>query len=137
MKNSFLIISICLLSVLIACSKKEEQVIEPQPYESPSYDKGYVLIKISDMPAIIDSIKYTNYTTGVSNLLTDPMVYYQFNNTSVFSKALANGHTGDQVQCCVYLNAPTNIGIRFQDMPIDSITYIYVNASSFCAAGTY
>ncbi|MCB0401401.1 MAG: hypothetical protein KDD41_04910 [Flavobacteriales bacterium] len=136
-KHIPLLLIVGVLFAFVACSKEDANEVTPKEYSSPSYDKGYLLIKISDVPTIIDSIKYTNYTTGVSTLLYDQMVYYQFSNTSVFSKALATGHSGDQVQCCVYLNTPTNIGIRFADMPIDSVSTVFVNASSFCAGGTY
>lgn len=120
-----------------ACSKEEEEVT-PTAYTSPTFDIGYLKVVVDGQPEVIDSIRYTNSTKGVSNLMsTSQIVYYQFNNTSVYSKAMATGHAGDAVQACVYLSTGTNIGIAFENIPSDSIPTVFVNSNVHCGAGNY
>lgn len=122
----------------IACSKEDEKEVTPYPYTPPSYDVGYLMVKITNNPSIVDSIKYTNLTKGTTNHIEkSELTYYSSNNYSVLSKAIANGNTNDQVSCCVYLNQATNIGIEFEYMSIDSINTTFTNSSIYCLPGTY
>jgi|GEM_PF-3166194 len=127
-----------LVVFIVGCSKEDKKEVTPYPYTPPSYDVGYLMVKITNDPSIVDSIKYTNITKGTSNRIEkSELTYYSSNNYSVLSKAIANGNANDQVSCCVYLNQATNIGIEFEYMSIDSINTTFTNSSIYCLSGTY
>jgi hypothetical protein len=132
-----LVLLFAVVFTTLSCSKEEEPV-PLKEFDSPSYDVGHLMIKLDGQPSIVDSIKYTNLTSGVvSPIDVSRLNYYQTSNMSLLSMALANGNSGNQVRCCVYLNTATNIGIVYEFMSSDSIPQVFTNNSVFCLNGTY
>ena len=139
MKSKQPVIVVLLLAVLFgSCSKEDEREVTPYPYTSPSYDVGHLMVKITNVPSIVDSINYTNLTKGVTNSIDkSKMAYYQNNNYSVLSVPMANGNSGDQVSCCIYLTQATSVGMEFIFRSADSIATTFTNSNVYCVSGTY
>jgi hypothetical protein len=125
-----------LLIVVLGACKKEEKEVPLATFTTPHYDVGYLTVKIVGQPSVVTAIEYTNITRGVtSNINYDGFYYDQPSNTSVLSIALANGNVNDQVQCCVYLNGSTSIGIMFVNS--QPTTLGFTSSPYFCENGTY
>jgi len=136
-KSHIVITTLFLAILFIACSKEDEE-ITPYPYTPPNYDVGHLMVKITNNPGVVDSIEYTNLTKGFTSLIEkSELTYYQSNNYSALSQALANGSAGDQVRCCVYLNQATNIGVEFEFMSLDSISTTSTSSNIYCVSGSY
>lgn len=124
--------------IFVACSKEDKPEPKVYDYDPPSYDQGHLMVKVTNIPGIVDSIIYTNITKGVTNTIDKGgLVYYQNNNYSILSVALANGNVNDQLQCCVYINQATNVGVEFYFRSADSVQTTYTNSNVYCEAGNY
>ncbi len=124
-------------TVLFSCSKDEEEVVAAE-FSSASFDIGHLTVKMIGIPAVVDSIEYTNLTKGITNTVDHSgFIYDQPNNMSVLSVALASGNLNDQVQCCVYLNSSISIGVAFKNITSDSITTTFTSSSIYCQGGNY
>lgn len=134
----FLITTFVFVLILFACSKEDNPEPKTYDYDPPSYDQGHLMVKVTNIPAIVDSIIYTNITKGVTNKIDKSgLVYYQNNNYSVLSLPMANGNTNDQLQCCVYINQATGVGVEYYFRSADSIQTTFINSNVHCIAGNY
>ncbi len=139
-KTYLLIIAFGFVLGVLSCTKEKDPVAVT-PVEIGSFNTGYLSIKLLDDPLFLDSIYYTNLTKGTSFKI-DKADFFGFNAatspiTSI-SRPLNSGATGDEVQCCFYLNAPMELGVAFENMPLDSIPAITTGGNPvFCINGNY
>lgn len=133
-----LLVAFTIMTLIISCSKEDK--IEPKAYDYQprDYDQGHLMVKVTNIPSVVDSIIYTNITKGVVNRIDKSgLAYYQNNNYSVLSIPMASGKTNDQLQCCVYINQVTNVGVEFYFRSADSVQTTFVNSNVHCVAGNY
>jgi hypothetical protein len=135
-KRFVFILSFSLTVVFLSC-KKEEKAVPLTPRIVTNFDAGHIKIRISGTSGAVDSIKYFNFTKGVTSTFAVSGFQYDLpNNRSVLYLPQLSGNTNDQLQCCVYLNLPTAVGISFEDIHVDSIPTTVSNVW-ICEDGNY
>lgn len=132
----YLIILPLIISV-VSCSKEEDEVPLANPgVTADDFDNGYLGIRLLGSAGLVDSIRYTNLTKGVSiSPNASEIAFVQGSNYGLLAKPLRNGNTGDQIRCCVYLNTATDIVITYVDDP--TIPFVSAPAGKYCIDGTY
>jgi hypothetical protein len=135
-----LLIAFSFILVMLSCTKEKDPVAVT-PVETAHFDSGYLIVKLLDDPAFLDSICYANLTKGTSFKI-DKTEFFGFNSmtnpiTSI-SRPLTNGTTNDQVQCCFYLNASMEVGVAFENIHLDSVSTVTTgNNVEFYIEGNY
>jgi len=134
---------LCILT--LSCSKEDKEVSVAE-INFPSYDQGHLIIVMNEVtvgvdPSILVSdIELTNLSKGTVNQFSPTLfTYLQVNGISTLSTPYTYGNTGDQLECCVNFTSAISVGIgmRFENIPADSVTISAVNSNSFCGGGTY
>ena len=140
MKISWVIfITLCCLVGMSSCSKEESEIPLANPgVSSDDFDTGYLGIRLEGNNSMVDSIVYTNTTRGFSfNLNPEEIIFIDQVgkvDTGALSKSLYNAKRGDVVNCCVYMNSSSLLGITY----IDTIVHLdTVQTGKICVNGTY
>ncbi len=143
--QSTLIIIPFLCLILLSCSKEEKEVVAIEP-DVPSFDQGHIIIKMNEVtfgvdPAtLVTDIELTNFTKGTVHSINPALfTYIQASGFSSLTTTFANGNINDQMQCCVNLSAAVNvsIGMRFENLPADSVQLQAISSNSYCGSGNY
>ena len=131
--------------LFFSCSKEEKEVT-PAELNVPTYDQGHLIIKMNEVNPSIDpstlvsSIELTNITKGTVHSVNPALfVYFPSGGFSTLTTTFINGNINDQLQCCVEFTSTINVGIgmRFKDVPADSVVISFTNSNAFCSNGTY
>jgi len=132
------VIILPLVIAMFSCSKEEGEIIPAEnQVKSENFDAGHLLIILADAPGVVDSIIYKNQTKGFSHEINQAgLGYLADSNISILSKPFLTGNTGDQIECCVYLNTPSEIGIAF-DTTFSTLQTPMIPAGKFCETGAY
>jgi len=131
-----ILLTLILIVVMGSCSKEENEIPLADPGVSISdFDSGFIGIALEGANTFVDSIIYTNITKGASFHIAPSFINFtQSLDTGLLYRPLYNGNTGDEVECCVYLNTATMLGISFVK---DTILLDAKPAGVFCQIGTY
>lgn len=132
-----ILIALSLIVAMSSCSKEDDKIPLADPGVSSSdFDHGYVGIRLKGSNSMVDSIIYTNITKEFSfDLEPSHIAFVQGDTLGLLSRTLLNGNTGDIINCSIYLNTTTQLGVGFTDVyniPLDS-----VSAGKFSLDGTY
>ena len=131
-----IIVAFSLIMAISSCSKEEDEVPLADPGVSAAdFDSGFLGLRLVGASSMVDSIIYTNTTKG-NSFHIDPssIVFIQALGTGLLYKPLHSGNTGDVVECCVYVNTATELGVSFRT---DTIILNSVSAGLNCYTGTY
>tara|TARA_B100000809_G_C15139756_1_gene532559 strand:+ start:2753 stop:3169 length:417 start_codon:yes stop_codon:yes gene_type:complete len=132
-----ILIALSLIVAMSSCSKEDDEIPLAQPQvASTDFDQGYVGVRLKGSGSMVDSIIYRNTTKGFSfNLAPSLIAFIQGDTLGLLSKPLLNGNTGDIINCSIYLNTTTELGVGFTD--VHNIPLDPVSAGKFSLDGTY
>ncbi len=130
------LIGLLFVVVIASCSKEEDEIpLADSGVSAADYNHGFLGIRLEDNNKKVDSIVYSNTTRGFSlSIQPSEIIFVQSSDTGVLSKPYYNAKTGEDVNCCVYLNSASVIGITFVDtlIPMDTVP-----AGMYCVSGKY
>lgn len=131
------LIGLLFVVFVTSCSKEDDEIpLAESGVSAADFNHGYLGIWLEDNNKKADSIIYLNTTRGNSLFIESSEIIFVHNiDTGSLSKSLYNGKTGENVECCVYLNSAAVIGVTFDEDA--AIVMDTVPAGKYCVAGKY